>query len=132
MTKEYGERKRLSKEESKLIDDFRLGRIKKSEKRKWIEDAFEDEYGIPYVQLTGECEWVDQSPIWRRIATKKNILVVGDLHAPFIRKGYLEHCMRVRDKYRCNHTIFIGDIVDNHYASFHAPIPSGSVAWNEA
>ncbi|MHA2254358.1 MAG: metallophosphoesterase [Candidatus Kariarchaeaceae archaeon] len=62
---------------------------------------------------------------------ERRVLVVGDLHAPFIREGYLEHCMAVRDKYNTNHTIFIGDIIDNHYSSFHPTDPDGYGAGEE-
>ena len=60
-----------------------------------------------------------------------NVLVVGDLHAPFIRKGYLEHCLEVYEKYNCNKVVFIGDIIDNHYSSFHEPDPDGYGAGEE-
>ena len=60
-----------------------------------------------------------------------NVLVVGDLHAPFIRKGYLEHCLEVYKKYNCNKVVFIGDIIDNHYSSFHEPDPDGYGAGEE-
>ena len=53
----------------------------------------------------------------RKGKDNQNILVIGDLHSPFIRKGYLEHCQKIYDKYNCNKVIFIGDIVDNHYSS---------------
>ena len=43
-----------------------------------------------------------------------NVLVVGDLHAPFTRKGYLEHCIEVYNNYQCNQVVFIGDIIDNN------------------
>ena len=60
-----------------------------------------------------------------RDANERRILVIGDLHEPFTKKGYIEHCMAVREKYNTNHTIFIGDVIDNHYASFHATDPDG-------
>jgi hypothetical protein len=60
-----------------------------------------------------------------------NILVVGDLHAPFIREGYLEHCVDIKDKYSCNEIVFIGDIIDNHYSSFHVTDPDGYAAGEE-
>jgi len=53
--------------------------------------------------------------------TKKEsrILVVGDLHEPFCLDGYLEFCKDTYDKYNCNKVIFIGDIIDSHYSSYH-------------
>ena len=66
-----------------------------------------------------------------RDVSQKRILVIGDLHAPFIKKGYLEHCVGVAEKYNTNHTIFIGDIIDNHYSSYHETDPDGYGAGEE-
>ena len=60
------------------------------------------------------------------ITKKENrILVIGDLHAPFTLDGYLEHCIDTYEKYNCNKVIFIGDIIDNHYSSYHETDPNG-------
>lgn len=56
---------------------------------------------------------------------ERRILVVGDLHAPFVLKGYLEFCKETYAKYNCNQVIFIGDIIDNHYSSYHESDPNG-------
>lgn len=56
---------------------------------------------------------------------ERRILVVGDIHAPFTLDGYLEFCKDVYDKYLCNQVIFIGDILDNHYSSYHETDPNG-------
>lgn len=53
------------------------------------------------------------------------VLVVGDLHEPFCLDGYLEFCKEQYDIYSCNRVIFIGDVVDNHYSSYHEPDPDG-------
>lgn len=50
---------------------------------------------------------------------KDNILVIGDIHEPFSLDGYLEHCKEMYDKHNCNKVIFIGDIIDNHFGSYH-------------
>ena len=47
------------------------------------------------------------------------ILVIGDLHTPFDYEPYFDHCVAVFDKYDCNRVVFIGDIIDNHYSSYH-------------
>lgn len=60
-----------------------------------------------------------------------NVLVVGDLHAPFVRDGYLEHCLETYIEYKCSQVVFIGDIIDNHYSSFHEPDPDGFGAGEE-
>jgi len=56
---------------------------------------------------------------------ERRILVIGDIHAPFTLCGYLEFCKETYAKYNCNQVIFIGDIIDNHYASFHTSDPDG-------
>lgn len=47
------------------------------------------------------------------------VLVVGDIHEPFCLDGYLEFCKDMYAKHNCNKVIFIGDIIDNHYSSYH-------------
>ena len=49
----------------------------------------------------------------------KNILVIGDLHEPFCLDGYLEFCKLQYEKFDCDEVVFIGDIIDNHYSSYH-------------
>src|SRR5690554_1910202 len=49
----------------------------------------------------------------------KRVLVIGDLHEPFCLNGYLSHCKKIQEKYNCNEVVFIGDVVDNHYSSYH-------------
>jgi len=59
--------------------------------------------------------------------TKKEdrILVIGDLHEPFCLDGYLKFCKETYEKYNCNKVIFIGDIIDNHYSSYHESSADG-------
>jgi len=59
--------------------------------------------------------------------TKKEdrILVIGDLHEPFCLDGYLKFCKETYAKYNCNKVIFIGDIIDNHYSSYHESSSDG-------
>lgn len=69
------------------------------------------------------------------MATKKpntkNVLVIGDLHEPFCLPDYLAFCQRVQREYKTTHTIFIGDIIDNHYSSYHETDPDGYSAGEE-
>jgi hypothetical protein len=53
--------------------------------------------------------------------TKKEsrVLVIGDLHEPFSLEGYLGFCKEIYAKYNCNQVVFIGDVIDNHYSSYH-------------
>ena len=52
-------------------------------------------------------------------ADESRVLVIGDLHEPFCLDSYLNHCKDVYAKYNCNQVIFIGDVIDNHYSSYH-------------
>ena len=51
------------------------------------------------------------------------ILVIGDTHIPHEHPGYLAHCCRVRDEYKCDTFIQIGDMFDWHSTSFHQHDP---------
>lgn len=63
--------------------------------------------------------------------TKKNVLVIGDIHEPFCLKDYLKHCKKVYKDYNCNEVVFIGDIIDNHASSYHETDPDGLSAGGE-
>ena len=61
------------------------------------------------------------------------VLVIGDLHEPCCRDGYLEFCLGIKKKYKTNRTVFIGDVLDHSVISFHerhpnAPGQSGSMS----
>lgn len=60
-----------------------------------------------------------------------NILIIGDLHAPFTLPKYLDFCKEQQKKYNCGRVIFIGDIIDNHYSSYHESDPDGMSAGDE-
>ena len=55
----------------------------------------------------------------------RNILVIGDLHEPFCLDAYLNFCYNAYLKYNCNQVIFIGDIIDNHFSSYHETSADG-------
>jgi len=48
-----------------------------------------------------------------------NVLVIGDLHEPFCLKEYLYFCRQIQEKDNCGTVVFIGDIIDNHFSSYH-------------
>ena len=50
---------------------------------------------------------------------ESNVLIIGDLHEPFCLDGYLQFCINTYHYYKCTDVIFIGDIIDNHYSSYH-------------
>ena len=67
-----------------------------------------------------------------RITKKETrVLVIGDLHEPFCLDGYLDHCKKVYAEQNCNRVVFIGDVIDNHYSSYHETDPNGYGAGEE-
>lgn len=55
----------------------------------------------------------------------RRVLCVGDLHCPFDLDGYLEFCVEKYMEHACDTVVFIGDVIDNHYASYHETDPGG-------
>ena len=59
------------------------------------------------------------------IKVENRILVIGDLHEPFCLDGYLDFCKEQYAINNCNRVVFIGDIIDNHYSSYHESSADG-------
>ena len=55
----------------------------------------------------------------------RNVLVIGDLHEPFCLDSYLEFCIEQYNKFNCTQVILIGDIIDNHFSSYHETSADG-------
>ena len=60
-----------------------------------------------------------------KTSKKERVLVIGDLHCPFDLENYLDFCVSLKKKYKTTKTIFIGDVLDNHYSSYHETDPDG-------
>ena len=56
---------------------------------------------------------------------KDHVLVIGDTHLPFEKKGYLDFCISIRDRVKCGTVVHIGDLVDNHAINYHEHDPDG-------
>lgn len=56
---------------------------------------------------------------YRKNKKSSKVLIIGDLHEPFCLDGYLEFCKRIYKENNCNSVVFIGDVIDNHYSSYH-------------
>ena len=56
---------------------------------------------------------------------ESRILVIGDLHAPFDLDRYFDFCVKTYNEYNCNEVVFIGDVIDNHYSSYHETDANG-------
>jgi metallophosphoesterase superfamily enzyme len=52
-------------------------------------------------------------------------LVIGDLHEPCTRKGYMGFCKDVYKAWECDTIVFIGDLIDWSAISFHLANPEG-------
>tara|TARA_R110001592_G_scaffold60027_1_gene182495 strand:- start:7869 stop:8600 length:732 start_codon:yes stop_codon:yes gene_type:complete len=61
----------------------------------------------------------------KSIKTEDRVLVIGDLHEPFCLDGYLSFCKKVYAENNCNKVVFIGDVIDNHYSSYHESSADG-------
>lgn len=51
------------------------------------------------------------------------VLVIGDTHAPCMRKGYIGFLKRVADEWQPDRVVHIGDLVDNAAYSYHEKNP---------
>ena len=54
-----------------------------------------------------------------------NVLVIGDLHEPFCLDEYLHWCIVQYKTFNCTEVVFIGDVIDNHYSSYHESSADG-------
>ena len=59
------------------------------------------------------------------------VLAIGDIHAPFDLDTYFDFVCSIYDQYDCDKVVFMGDVVDNHYSSYHEADPDGMVAGRE-
>ena len=60
-----------------------------------------------------------------KLRAVNNVLVIGDLHEPFCLDGYLDFCLEQYNRFNCNKVVFIGDVIDNHFSSYHETNPNG-------
>ena len=58
------------------------------------------------------------------------VLAIGDLHEPFCLDGFLDFNKSLKPR-GPKEIVFIGDIVDNHYSSYHEADPDGMSAGDE-
>lgn len=65
------------------------------------------------------------SIITSTVLDPNNVLFLPDLHAPFIKEGFLEFSKEEQLKYKCGTVVAAGDIVDGHAWSYHEHDPDG-------
>ncbi len=73
------------------------------------------------------------SGFWSKLApTKgKRVLVIPDLHCPFMHKNAIAFLSGIYDKYKCNEVVCLGDEIDYHKSSFHSSDPDSMGATEE-
>ncbi|MFQ5735100.1 MAG: metallophosphoesterase [Planctomycetaceae bacterium] len=59
------------------------------------------------------------------------VLIIGDTHAPGMRRGYIDFLKRVADAYAVNRIVHIGDLVDWSSISYHEKSPGLNNATSE-
>lgn len=90
--------------------------------------AFKKSFDIPKGKLKKDL--VYKNPL--RTYNPNNILCIADMHEPFCKEGYLEHCIKIRDKYNCGTIVLLGDEVDLCGVSQWEKDPDGFSAGTEA
>jgi len=63
--------------------------------------------------------------------SNERILVISDTHCPFQHKDAIKFLGAIKDKYKPNRVIHIGDEIDNHAMSFHDSDPNLHSAGDE-
>jgi len=66
-----------------------------------------------------------KAPVEHEQDLDNRVLVIPDTHFPFSKAGYLDFVAGIYKKYRCNKVVHLGDILDNHYSSYHDTDPDG-------
>jgi UDP-2,3-diacylglucosamine pyrophosphatase LpxH len=67
----------------------------------------------------------------KRKGETRNVLIIGDLHLPFEIDEYFDFIVEQYEKWNCTDVVLIGDIIDNHYSSYHETSPDGMGAGQE-
>lgn len=63
--------------------------------------------------------------------TMSKILIIGDTHIPYTRRGYLQFCQDTQKEYKCDTVVHIGDVADFSAVSFHQKNPEMASALAE-
>lgn len=101
--------------------DFKESNLLEIKTRREINKALKDKF----LEVPKQSYMDDPTNLYDVKLYDRRVLVIGDLHAPFILRGYLEHCIEMYNKWECDTVVFIGDIIDSHYSSYHETSPNG-------
>jgi metallophosphoesterase superfamily enzyme len=105
--------KRVS-ENVELFEEFKIWLTTREETRSKIKQRSKNLISSPY-----------------KNGNPDNVLVIGDLHEPFCLDEYIQFTREVQEEYDCGQVVFIGDIIDNHFSSYHETDPDGLSAEDE-
>jgi hypothetical protein len=91
------------------------------------------EYGITMDSVKRALRYIKEEGITNVRTEKRDcklegghrVLCIGDLHAPFDLDEYFDFVCEVDREYAPTQIVFIGDVIDNHYASYHETDPDG-------
>jgi hypothetical protein len=87
--------------------------VKPEEEKDELKEGNKMEQSRP--RLTGK-----KLKAFRNLTKKENrVLIVGDLHCPFEHPDYFDFCVDIYESWNLNKVVFIGDIIDNHFSSYH-------------
>lgn len=92
----------------------------------WSAGKLADRFNMDIKTVRSVISEVKANMLYKQVAKQintnlnpNNVLVIGDLHEPFCLQSYLDFCKQQQLKYNCGTVIFIGDVIDNHYSSYH-------------
>lgn len=88
--------------------------LEKLSNKYWVNISVNRDWFIPH-----ENKRIEPYRWWN----KDNVLVISDLHSPFILEWYLEFCREAQERFDCGTVVMIWDIIDFHSISFHSKLP---------
>ena len=91
--------------------------------------AYKEDYTPPRIRLNStEYELIMSlrgNEAHVRQYLNRNVLCIGDLHEPFCLDEYLEFNENLANKHHITDVVFLGDVIDAHFSSFHETDPDG-------
>lgn len=99
-----------------------VSNIRRSKEKPERTFSYEEEKDFVEVMSKG---FKEEKPSKKEFDPTATTLLVGDLHEPFSHNDYLRFCKTVEKNFECTQVIFMGDVIDNHYSSFHPTDPDG-------
>jgi len=99
----------------KLKDKLR----KQSSYLRWSDSRLSDKFDVSERTVRTIRYELKQDGATGQRKIRVNTLIISDLHFPFEHKEALNFCIRIKEKWDCKRIVFLGDIIDGHFSSFH-------------